>query len=58
MNITYPHAKGVFFTVGLAACLPLAKPADAQAFIVAARELRHWPREMMVDLDAKPMAEA
>jgi formylglycine-generating enzyme required for sulfatase activity len=24
MNITYPHAKGDFFTVGLAACLPLA----------------------------------
>lgn len=34
------------------ACLPLSTPAHAQAFISAARSLRHWAREMKVDLDA------
>ncbi|WP_223797002.1 catalase [Sphingomonas nostoxanthinifaciens] len=33
-------------------CLPLAKPADAKAFVAACRALRFWPREMTVDLDA------
>lgn len=39
-----------------AACLPLAKAADAKAFIEAARALRYWPRELTVDLDALPPA--
>ena len=57
------EAKPIFESAGIAddldeACLPLAKAADARAFIVAARELRHWPREMMVDLDARPMTDA
>lgn len=52
------EAEPIFAKAGLAddldeACLPLAKAADAQAFIEACRRLRHWPREMMVDLDAK-----
>ena len=52
-------AKPLFESAGIAddldeACLPLAKPADAKAFIEAARALRHWPRELAVDLDAKP----
>ncbi len=52
------QARPIFESAGIAddldeACLPLAKPADASAFIAAARALRHWPREMKVDFDAK-----
>ncbi|MBT2133636.1 catalase [Croceibacterium sp. LX-88] len=52
------HAKPIFEKAGIAddldeACLPLAKAADASAFIIAARALRHWPRELKVDLDAQ-----
>jgi catalase len=36
------------------ACLSLEEASDAAAFITAARDLRFWPREMNVDLDAKP----
>jgi len=32
--------------------LPLASAKDAQAFVKKCRELRFWPREMAVDLDA------
>jgi catalase len=52
-------AEPIFVKAGLAddldeACLPIAKPADAQAFIEACRALRYWPRERAVDLDAQP----
>ncbi|WEK46318.1 MAG: catalase [Candidatus Andeanibacterium colombiense] len=55
------QAKPIFEGAGIAAdldeaCLPLAKPADAKAFITAARALRYWPRELAVDLDAQPEA--
>jgi len=53
------EARPLFEAAGIAdkldeACLPVASKADAQAFIEAARALRHWPRELEVDLDAKP----
>ena len=52
-------AQPLFAKAGIAddldeACLPLAKAADAKTFITACRALRYWPREMKVDLDAKP----
>ncbi|MET0309875.1 MAG: catalase [Sphingomonas sp.] len=34
------------------AFVPLAKAADAKAFVAACGALRHWPRELAVDLDA------
>lgn len=51
------ESQPLFASAGLAddldeACLPLAKAADTKAFITACRALRHWPREMTVDLDA------
>jgi catalase len=51
-------AKPIFVKAGIAddlddACIPIGKPADAQPFIQACRELRYWPRETSVDLDAK-----
>jgi catalase len=51
------QAKPIFAKAGIVddldeACLPLGKAADAKAFITAARALRHWPRELKVDLDA------
>ncbi|HEY6814894.1 MAG TPA: catalase [Croceibacterium sp.] len=55
------EAKPIFESAGIAddlddACLPLANPADASAFVTAARALRHWSREITVDLDAQPAA--
>ena len=52
------EAEPLFVKAGLAddldeACLPLGKAADAKAFIAACRALRHWPRELTVDLDAR-----
>jgi len=52
------EARPIFEAAGIAedldeACLPLSKKEDASAFIQAARALRHWAREMEVDLDAK-----
>jgi catalase len=52
------EAEQIFVGAGIAeqldeACLPLAKAADAARFIEACRALRHWPRELAVDLDAK-----
>ena len=37
-------------------CLPLATAKDAASLLTACRGLRHWPREMTVDLDAVPDA--
>ena len=56
------EAQAIFTAAGIAdedldeGCLPLGKPADAKAFIEAARALRYWPRELTVDLDALPNA--
>jgi len=52
-------AEAIFAAAGLAndldeACIPLAKAGDAASFVEACRALRHWPRELKVDLDAKP----
>ncbi len=54
-------AEAIFAKAGIAddldeACLPLVKAADAKTFIAAARALRYWPRELTVDLDARPQA--
>ncbi len=51
-------AKPIFVKAGIAddlddACIAIGKPGDAQPFIQACRELRYWPRETSVDLDAK-----
>jgi catalase len=35
------------------ACIPLETGADAETFLTACRALRHWPRELEVDLDAR-----
>lgn len=53
------EAQPIFEAGGIAgdldeACIPLAGPADAAPFIEACRALRFWPRELAVDLDAKP----
>tara|TARA_R110000868_G_scaffold123414_6_gene326879 strand:- start:654 stop:2840 length:2187 start_codon:yes stop_codon:yes gene_type:complete len=37
-------------------CLPLATAKDATSLLTACRGLRHWPREITVDLDAVPDA--
>ncbi|WP_447752190.1 catalase [Sphingopyxis fribergensis] len=55
------EAEAIFAAAGLAddldeACIALAKAGDAGTFIEACRALRHWPRELKVDLDAKPKA--
>jgi len=55
------QAQALFEKAGIAdaldeACLPLATAKDAGAFIAACRALRHWPRELAVDLDAQPAA--
>ncbi|WP_404339413.1 catalase [Sphingomonas sp. MMS12-HWE2-04] len=52
------EAQLLFEKAGIAddldeACLPLATAKDANAFVAACGALRHWPREMAVDLDAK-----
>ena len=52
-------AASIFEAVGIAgdldeACVLLTKAGDAAPFIKACRTLRHWPRELTVDLDAKP----
>ncbi|MDO9487072.1 MAG: catalase-related domain-containing protein, partial [Sphingomonadaceae bacterium] len=53
------EAASLFEKAGIAddlddACLPLGKAADASEFIKACGALRYWPRELEVDLDAKP----
>lgn len=58
-----PEAEAIFAAAGLAddldeACLLLEKAGDAEPFVEAARALRFWPRELNVDLDAKPAPKA
>ncbi|MFC4254663.1 catalase [Altererythrobacter xixiisoli] len=55
------EAEPIFSKAGIAddldeACLPLMQPKDAGTFLKACRALRHWPRELTVDLDASPVA--
>src|SRR3546814_20911691 len=55
------NAEAIFVAAGISedldeACLPLAKAVAAATFIEACRELRFWPRELEVDLDAQPDA--
>lgn len=55
------EAQMLFEKAGIAddldeGCLPLATAKDATALLTACRGLRHWPREMTVDLDAVPDA--
>lgn len=52
------EAEAMFVAAGIAddldeACLPLGKASDANAFVEACRDLRFWPRELNVDLDAQ-----
>ena len=54
-------AEAIFAKAGIAgdldeACLKLGSAKDADVFLKACRALRHWPREMEVDLDARPAA--
>jgi catalase len=57
--IAYSAAVATLFDkVGLtdsldAGCVALAKSKDAAAFIETCGQLRYWPRELEVDLDAK-----
>lgn len=37
-------------------CLPLGSAKDIDAFLVACGQVRYWPRELAVDLDAQPNA--
>ncbi len=55
------HSRMLFEKAGIAddldeACMPLAGAKDAAALLNACRSLRHWPRELAVDLDAQPAA--
>jgi len=55
------EAHALFVKAGIGddldeACLLLANAKDAGAFLKACRTLRHWPRELEVDLDARPAA--
>jgi catalase len=66
VNDAFAHCKFIAFTAearalfekaGLLAdlddgCIPLAKDKDAQAFLATCRQLRYWPREALVDMDA------
>ncbi len=38
------------------ACITLGTTGDTDSFIAACRALRHWPRELTLDLDAQPEA--
>ncbi|WP_413629933.1 catalase [Novosphingobium sp. JCM 18896] len=51
-------AQPIFEKGGIAddldeACIPLTSAKDATAFVEGLGKLRHWPRELKVDLDAK-----
>jgi len=53
------EAEVIFAKAGVAddfdeACIALDSADDAAGFIEACRELRFWPRELKVDLDALP----
>ncbi|MGZ8999395.1 MAG: catalase HPII, partial [Allosphingosinicella sp.] len=52
------EAQPIFAKGGIAddldeACLALSTAKDAAAFVDSIASLRHWPRELKVDLDAK-----
>jgi catalase len=52
------QAEPIFAKAGIAdlldeACIPLGSAKDAEGFVKAIAALRHWPRELKVDLDAK-----
>ena len=67
VNDAFGHCKFIGYTAeaaplfektGLLAdldegCMALAKGKDAKAFVEACAQLRYWPRELQVDLDAK-----
>ncbi|GGC14601.1 catalase [Novosphingobium endophyticum] len=46
-------AKGGIGSMLDEACVPLERAEDAAKFLEAAAALRHWPRELQVDLDAR-----
>jgi catalase len=51
------QAQPIFDKAGIAdllddACIPLSSAKDAEGFVKAIAALRHWPRELKVDLDA------
>jgi len=53
-----PEAMALFEKAGLAtdldeACIELSTKRHATAFVESCGKLRHWPRELNVDLDAK-----
>ena len=53
-----PEAEALFVAAGIAddldeACVALTKAGDAAPFVQACTALRHWPRELNVDRDAK-----
>ncbi len=55
------EARPLFVKAGIAdhldeACVTLDKKLDARKFVEACRQLRYWPRELKVDLDAQPNA--
>lgn len=55
------EAQAIFAKAGIAedldeACKPLGNAKDAAGFVEACRALRYWPRELEVDLDARPAA--
>ncbi|WP_260929209.1 catalase [Novosphingobium sp. 9] len=55
------EAQPLFVKAGIAddldeGCLLLGAAKDAAVFVATCRALRHWPRELEVDLDAKPAA--
>jgi catalase len=52
------QAEPIFAKAGIAdmldeACIPLGSAKDAEGFVKVIAALRHWPRELKVDLDAK-----
>ncbi|WP_148649353.1 catalase [Novosphingobium barchaimii] len=55
------EARSIFAKAGMTddldeACLLLEDEEDAVMFLAACRQLRHWARELEVDLDARPTA--
>ena len=53
-----PEAHALFERTGLTehldeGCVPIAKTKDVKSFVELLTELRFWPRELNVDLDAK-----
>ncbi|WP_285018711.1 catalase [Novosphingobium sp. fls2-241-R2A-195] len=55
------EAQAIFAKAGITedldeGCMPLATAKDTAGFVEACRALRYWPRELEVDLDARPAA--